>query len=100
MKFEHSHTLGKDEARRRIERLASYWSTQYGVAVAWSGDSAHLVGKVKGVDVDATLTVRDGLVDAAGTDPGLLMRSVATAYLKRKVAMYLDPSVRLEDIVE
>jgi len=100
MKFDHPHTLGKDEARRRIERLADYWKTRYAVAVTWTGDSARLVGSVKGVTFDATLTVHERLVDALGTDPGMLMRAITTAYLKKKLALYLDPSVRPEDIVE
>jgi len=100
MKFDHPHSLGKDEAKRRIERLADYWKTQYGVSVSWNADSARLVGAVKGINFDATLTVRDGSVDAEGTDPGMLMRAVTTAYLKKKLAIYLDPKVRPEDIVE
>ncbi|MGC4113692.1 MAG: polyhydroxyalkanoic acid system family protein [Myxococcales bacterium] len=100
MKFDQSHALGKDEAKKRIERLADYWKTKYGVAVNWNGDSARLVGAVKGINFDATLTVRDTLVDAEGTDPGLLMRAVATAYLKKKLAVYLDPAVKPESIVE
>lgn len=100
MKFEHPHTFGKDEARQRIERLADYWKSKYGVAVSWTGDSAHLAGEVKGIKFDATLTVRDGTVAAEGTDPGMLMRAVTTAYLKKKLAVYLDPAVRPENIVE
>ncbi|HEY3452787.1 MAG TPA: polyhydroxyalkanoic acid system family protein [Myxococcales bacterium] len=100
MKFDHPHTLGKDEAKKRIERLADYWKTRYGVAVTWTGDSGRLVGAVKGITFDATLTVRETLVEAEGTDPGLLMRAVTTAYLKKKLALYLDPSVRPETIVE
>ncbi len=100
MKFEHPHTLGKDEARRRIEKLGGYWSTRYGVTVAWTGDSARLTGSVKGVRFDATLTVRDGQVAAEGTDPGMLMRAVTTAYLKNKLALYLDPRKTLEQLVE
>ncbi len=100
MKFDHPHTLGKDEAKKRIERLAGYWQSKYGVAVSWEGDSARLVGAVKGINFDATLTVRDGQVDAEGTDPGMLMRAVTTAYLKKKLAIYLDPNVPVDSIVE
>ena len=100
MKFEHRHSLGKDEARRRIERLSDYWHTRYGVQVSWTGDSARLSGTVKGVTFDATLTVRDDAVDASGTDPGLLMRALTTSYLKKKLALYLDPAQRPEDIAE
>lgn len=100
MKFEHAHSLGKDEAKRRIERLAEYWRSQYGVAVAWNGDSARLTGTVKGISFDATLSIGEREVGATGTDPGLLMRAVTTAYLKRKLAIYLDPKIDPGSIVE
>jgi len=100
MKLEQSHTLGKDEARRRIERLANYWSTNYGVGVNWNGDSARFVGTVKGISFDAVLTISEKQVNAEGNDPGFLMRAIVTGYLKKKIATYLDPSVRPEDIVE
>ena len=58
------------------------------------------MGKVKGVAFDATLTIHPDKVEAVGTDPGVLMRAVTTAYLKRKLALYLDPSQPVEAIVE
>jgi hypothetical protein len=100
MKFDHPHTLGKDEARRRIEKLCGYWHDKYAVSVTWTGDSARLLGNVKSIAFDATLTLRDTSVEAEGTDPGVLARVVITTYLKKKLALYLDPSKRLEDIVE
>jgi hypothetical protein len=100
MRFDNPNNLGKDEARRRITKLFDYWHSKYGVQVSWTDDSARLVGSVKGVAFDATITVGDTTVQAEGTDPGLLMRALTTSYLKKKLAMYLDPSKKLEDIVE
>lgn len=105
MKFEHAHSLGKDEARRRIEKLCDYWHTKYQVAVAWDGDSAKLNGTVaiagfKDITFDANLRVSERAVEAEGPDLSLLMRPVVTGYFKRKVAMYLDPSKPIDQITE
>ncbi len=98
MKFNHPHALGKEEAMRRVQRLASYWHDAYGVTVTWDGDSAHLKGSVKGIAFDAHLTVRDAQIEAEGTDPGLLLRAAAAGYLKKKLADYLDPKKSDDDL--
>jgi putative polyhydroxyalkanoate system protein len=92
MKLELPHSLSREEAKRRIERLAGYWQKQYGVQATWSGDSVKLVGKVKGIAFDANVQIGDKAVHADGTDPGMLVRAMATAYLKQKLADYLDPN--------
>lgn len=97
MKFQQAHSLTKDEAKKRLQALTNYWS-KYGVDVKWDGDSARFTGKVKGVQVDATMTVKDNLIDGEGSDPGLLMRTAATAYIKRKLAEYLDPKKSEADV--
>ena len=100
MKFEQAQSLGKDEARRRIEALTDYWHNHYGVAVTWTGESAHLKGSVKGLNFDANLVVRDASVDAQGSDPGLLLKVATTTYLKRKLGLYLDPAKTLQDLAQ
>lgn len=98
MKFQQPHELTREEARARIQKLLDYWHTHHGVGVDWSGDSARVHGKVKGFNFDATLAVREHAVDAEGTDPGFLLRAAATAYLKRKLADYLDPSKAIDQV--
>lgn len=98
MKFSQPHSLGKDEAKRRVERLTSYWHSRYGVTVDWQGDQARFCGSVKGIDFDANVTIADGSIEAEGTDPGFLVRAAATAYLKKKLSDYLDPSKSTEDL--
>jgi hypothetical protein len=98
MKFEQVHSLGKEEARRRLEQLTRAWQTRHGVAVTWSGDTAQLNGSVRGVSFNATFTVGERAIEAAGTDPGLLMRAVTIAYLKKKLLFYLDPSRSAQDL--
>jgi len=96
MKFEQAQSLGKDEARRRIEALTDYWHNHYGVAVTWTGDSAKLAGNVKGITFDATLLVTDTSVAAEGSDPGVLMRAIIMGYFKRKLTDYLNPATPVE----
>ena len=67
MKFQQEHSLSKDEAKKRLQALTSYWA-KYGVDVKWEGDSARFSGKVKGVQVDASMTVKDRLIDGEGSD--------------------------------
>jgi hypothetical protein len=98
MKFQQPHSLAKDEALRRIEKLTSHWQKKHGVNVTWDGDSARLVGTVSGINFDAKVVVAERRVDAEGTDPGMLVRAMATAYFKKKLADYLDPKKSLDDL--
>lgn len=92
------HTLPKDEAKQRVEKLLGYWSHKYGVATQWAGDVAKLSGKVMGISLAADLTVRDGKVDGEATDPGFLFREKAKKYLTEKFAHYLDPKTPLDKL--
>jgi hypothetical protein len=98
MKFEVSHSLPKDEARKRIEHLLVYWGTKYGVKSDWSGDGAKLNGKVMGINLDASFVITDKAVQGEGTDPGMLLRGQAKAYLQKRFGAVLDPSKSLTDV--
>jgi hypothetical protein len=98
MKFEVSHSLPKDEAKKRVEQLLHYWGTKYGVKADWSGDGAKLNGKVMGINLDASFVITDKAVQGEGTDPGMLLRGQAKAYLQKKFATVLDPSKSLADV--
>jgi Putative polyhydroxyalkanoic acid system protein (PHA_gran_rgn) len=98
MKFEVSHTLPKDEAKKRVEQLLHYWGTKYGVKSDWSGDGAKLNGKVMGINLDASFVITDKAIQGEGTDPGLLLRGQAKSYLQKKFGSVLDPSKSLADI--
>ena len=97
MKFEVSHSLPKDEAKKRIEALTRYWK-KHGITAQWSGDSATLAGKVMGVAFDAKLAVTERTVGGEGTDPGMLLRGTAKKYLEGKFASWLDPSKSLAEL--
>lgn len=98
MKLSQKHSLDKAEAMRRVEKLTDFWKREYGVNVSWSGDKAHFEGDVKGIHFDANVIVGNDTIDAEGSDPGLMIRAVATTYLKKKLADYLDPSKTLDQL--
>ncbi|MHB8873442.1 MAG: polyhydroxyalkanoic acid system family protein [Myxococcaceae bacterium] len=98
LKFEVSHQLPKEEARKRIEALLSYWSQKYGMKCQWTGDAAKVSGKAMGVSIDATLQVTERTVGGEASDPGFLLRGQATKYLKAKMADYLDPHKKPEEL--
>ena len=98
MKFEVSHSLPKDEAKKRVEQLLQHWGTKYGVKSDWSGDGAKLNGKVMGINLDASFVITDKAIQGEGTDPGLLLRGQAKSYLQKKFGAVLDPSKSLADV--
>lgn len=98
MKFEVSHSLPKDEAKKRVELLLHYWGNKYGVKADWSGDGAKLNGKVMGINLDASFVITDKALQGEGTDPGMLLRGQAKAYLQKKFGAVLDPSKSLADV--
>lgn len=98
MKFEVSHSLPKDEAKKRVEQLLHYWGSKYGVKSDWSGDGAKLNGKVMGINLDASFVITDKAIQGEGTDPGMLLRGQAKAYLQKKFGAVLDPSKSLADV--
>lgn len=100
LKFGVPHSLPRDQAKRRVEKLVSYWSAKYGLKAEWSGDSARLSGKAMGLPVQATLEVRDAGVEGEATDPGFLLRDRARKYLTEKFGAYLDPATPLEALKE
>ena len=64
----------------------------------WSGEGAKLNGKVMGINLDASFVITDKAVQGEGTDPGMLLRGQAKAYLQKKFGAVLDPSKSLADL--
>ena len=85
-----THNLGKAEARRRIEGLANYWRSKYGVRVIWHEDHAQLSGRVKGISFDANLVVGENTVLANASDPGWLLRTKVREYVGDKLDEHLN----------
>jgi hypothetical protein len=98
MKFEVSHSLPRDEARKRVEHLLQHWGTKYGVKSDWAENGARLNGKVMGINLDATFVITDKAIQGEGTDPGILLRGQAKSYLQKKFGAVLDPTKSLADV--
>ena len=98
MKFEVPHSLSKDEARKRVEQLLKYWTEKYGMKANWAGDGAKVIGKVMGIQLDASFVITDKAVAGEGTDPGMLLRGQAKSYLQKKFSTVLDPSKSADEV--
>lgn len=59
MKLSRTHTLGRQEARRRVDRLAGDLGKQLGVRSEWCGD----VLEVRGSGVNGHVAVADDRVN-------------------------------------
>jgi hypothetical protein len=98
LKFEVPHQLSSAEARQRLETLAEHLGKKYGFTTEWQGDSARIQGKVKGISLNAQITVAEGKVGGEATDPGFLFREKARSYLTEKFEYYLDPAYSLDEL--
>ncbi|HLT30144.1 MAG TPA: polyhydroxyalkanoic acid system family protein [Myxococcaceae bacterium] len=98
MKFDVNHSLSKDQARERVQKLMGYWADKYGVKSEWNGDQASVLGKVMGINLEANFEVRDGQVCGEGTDPGMLLRGQAKKYIQKKFDEFLDPTKSEADL--
>jgi len=90
--------LPLDEARRRLQALGDYLWNKHKIAVKWDGDQAEIRGRYIVVDIEGTVTLREGSVSFDGKDPGLLWRSKAKEYLSHKLRTYLDPTTPFESL--
>lgn len=98
MKFDVSHSLPKDEAKQRVQKLVDYWGDKYGVKCTWEGEKARVNGKVMGITLDANFEVKEGCVIGEGTDPGMLLRGQAKKYIQGKIDAFLDPAKSNADL--
>lgn len=98
MKFDVNHSLSKDQARERVQKLMTYWGDKYGVKSDWNGDQASVLGKVMGINLEASFEIRDGQVCGEGTDPGMLLRGQAKKYIQKKFDDFLDPNKSEADL--
>jgi hypothetical protein len=98
LKFEVPHQLSKDEALHRARKLLEYWGGKYGITSQWTGDTAHLSGKVMGISLEANMTILEDRVDAEATDPGMLFRGKARRYLEEKFEWAMSPERSADDL--
>lgn len=98
MDFDYPHSLAREDARQRLEALGEYLQNRHGVQVAIEGDRGRFSGKFMVVKIEGEWMLGEGTIHVTGKDPGILWRKKAADYLRRKLAMYLDPAVPVEDL--
>jgi len=97
--IDHAHSLPIDDARARIKALGEYLGNKHGIGVSWTGENqAKISGKYLVVSIEGSVTVEEKRVRFEGKDPGMLWRGKAKDYLGAKLAKYLNPATKLEDL--
>ena len=84
---ERAHSLGKEGARAKAEKLAQKLQDQYGLEPSWSGDTLNL----KRSGVKGTLLVADKVLRIE-VELGLLM-SAMSGTLKSEIEKALDKAL-------
>jgi hypothetical protein len=88
------HQHSKSDAVARAKMLFDYWHQRYGVETTWDGDSAHVVGRVMGIDINAVLVVGEDSIGGDAEDPGPFFRGLAKSYITKKLQKYMHPQYR------
>lgn len=84
---ERAHSLGKEGARAKAEKLAQKLQDQYGLQPSWSGDTLNL----KRSGVKGTVLVTDDLL-RIDVELGLLM-SAMSGTIKTEIEKALDKAL-------
>ena len=84
---ERAHSLGKEGARAKAEKLAEKLQDQYGLQPSWSGDTLNL----KRSGVKGTVLVADDLL-RIDVELGLLM-SAMSGTIKTEIEKALDKAL-------
>jgi predicted GNAT superfamily acetyltransferase len=99
MEIDFPYALSDQDARSRLDLLASYLNNRHGIQVTWiDGERARFIGKYLVVKIDGELTVGNGHARFRGEDPGFLWRSKAKDYIQNKLAKYLDPNASTAEL--
>jgi hypothetical protein len=83
------HHLTRDEAKKRVTELLSYWAERFGVKSEWHGFKVFLSGAVFGISIKALFDVGENTVLAMASDPGAVWRGTAENYVGKKLRKYL-----------
>ncbi|WP_321862160.1 polyhydroxyalkanoic acid system family protein [Pseudomonas paraveronii] len=84
---ERAHSLGKEGARAKAEKLAQKLQDQYGLQPSWSGDTLNL----KRSGVKGTVLVADDLL-RIDVELGLLMSAMSDT-IKTEIEKALDKAL-------
>lgn len=86
MKLVKEHTLGVEEAKKRVDKFGEMLK-QHKISFDWVNDTqARAKGKYLVVEFDAIVTVSDNNVTIEGKDPPFLFRSKAKSFLMEQMA--------------
>jgi hypothetical protein len=91
-------SMTQDEAKARLVALGEYMTNKHNIKVVWNGDRASVNGKYMIVSIEGALMFEPGKAIFDGKDPGMLWRGKAKDYLSEKLAKYLNPNTKLEDL--
>ena len=92
MEIDFKYALSYEEASSRLEILGKYLKNKHGIKVSWvDADRARFSGKYLVVKIDGELSMKNGMAQFRGEDPGFLWRGRAKDYIESKLAKYLDP---------
>jgi hypothetical protein len=98
MKLDKPHSHSQEDAVARIRALTDYWDTRHGTRTVWTGNSARISGKVKGLSFDGTFTVEERRL-IADVKVGFLAEAIGgRGYVERKLDDYLNPNNTLESL--
>ncbi|MCA9671875.1 MAG: polyhydroxyalkanoic acid system family protein [Myxococcales bacterium] len=98
MKADYPHSFSAEEALQRIQALTDYWSNRYGVKIGWSGSTANVEGKVKGVSFKGTVRVDETSITADIKVNFLAEKLGGKSYVDRKIKSYLDSGVPVDEL--
>ncbi len=86
------------EAKARLAALGEYFHNKHGIAVTWNGERAEVKGKYMVVAIEGWMSLEGDKAIFEGKDPGFLWRGKAKEYLQNKLAKYLNPATKLDDL--
>ena len=99
MEIDFKYVLPEEEARARLDILGQYLQNKHGIKVTWVDEArAKFSGKYLVVKIDGELSMKGGLCQFRGEDPGFLWRGRAKDYIESKLAKYLDPKIPVAEL--
>lgn len=98
MKISKPHSFSADDAAARLRALTSYWDSRYGTRTTWTGLSARIVGKVKGIKFDGKFNVAENNLSADVKVGFLAERMGGKGYVEHKLDHYLDANNPIESL--
>lgn len=98
MQVNYPFSMDRDEVKQRLQLLTTYWSTNYGIAASWNGNSCEINGRVKGVKFAGTLQVQESSLTGEFNVGFLAEKLGGKAYVDRKLAEYLNPDNTIEQL--